>query len=215
MVTVGSDGERAEFRGFQEGMKAAFFAMAAGPESGDRAWRDEQIDVLCETVHLPLTPLAPAWDAIDDVVTGRRGARMLYFDDIRPGGAMRSPTYSIDEDEMIEFARRWDPVPIHVDPESAGGVTASGTYVLAVKARLLHELPESCAIIGSAGYDELRFHEPVRSGDIVHVVMEWLEARASRSKPDRGVVKLRISLVNQDGVTAMSHLDTLIVQRRS
>lgn len=49
MVTVGSDGERAEFRRFQEGMKAAFFAMTSGPESGDRAWRDEQIDVLCET----------------------------------------------------------------------------------------------------------------------------------------------------------------------
>ena len=143
---------------------------------------------------------------------------VLYFDDIRPGEVMQSPTFSIDHDEMVEFARRWDPVPIHTDPEAAGavigGVTASGTYVLAVRSRLLHELPVTVAIFGSAGYDEVRFHEPVRAGDVVHVVMEWLEVRASRSKPDRGVVKLRISLVNQNGVTVMSHLDTLIVQRR-
>lgn len=144
---------------------------------------------------------------------------MLYFEDIRPGESMRSPTYSVDVDEMIDFARRWDPVPIHIDPTAAGadagGVTASGTYVLAVKSRLLHELPEAVAIFGSAGYDEVRFHEPVRGGDVLHVVMEWLEVRESRSKPDRGVVKLRISLVNQNGVTVMSHLDTLIVQRGS
>jgi len=142
---------------------------------------------------------------------------MLYFDDIRPGEAMQSPTYLIDQDEMVEFARRWDPVPIHIDPDAAealGGVTASGTYVLAVKSRLLHELPETFAIIGSAGYDEVRFHEPLRAGDVVHVVMDLLEVRASRSKPDRGVVKLRISLVNQNDVTVMSHLDTIIVKRR-
>jgi acyl dehydratase len=144
---------------------------------------------------------------------------MLYFEDIRPGDALRSPKYSIDTDEMIAFARRWDPVPIHIDPTVAdavvGGLTASGSYVLAVKSRLLHELPVAVAIIGSAGYDEVRFHEPLRPGDAVHVVLEWLDCRASSSKPDRGVVKLRISLVNQHDVTVMSHLDTLIVRRRA
>jgi len=144
---------------------------------------------------------------------------MLYFEDIRPGDALRSPKYSIDTDEMIAFARRWDPVPIHIDPTVAdavvGGLTASGSYVLAVRSRLLHELPAAVAIIGSAGYDEVRFHEPLRPGDDVHVVLEWLDCRASSSKPDRGVVKLRISLVNQHDVTVMSHLDTLIVRRRA
>jgi acyl dehydratase len=143
---------------------------------------------------------------------------MLYFEDIEPGDALRSPNYTVDTDEMIAFARRWDPVPIHIDPAEAeelvGGLTASGSYVLAVRSRLLHELPEAVAIIGSAGYDEVRFHQPLRPGDAVHVVLEWLECRPSNSKPDRGVVKLRISLVNQHDVTVMSHLDTLIVQRR-
>jgi acyl dehydratase len=144
---------------------------------------------------------------------------MLYFEDIRPGDTMRSPKYTVDQDEMVEFARRWDPVPIHVDPTVAdaavGGLTASGSYVLALRSRLLHELPAKVAIVGSAGYDELRFHEPLRPGDAVHVVLEWLDSRPSSSKPDRGVVKLRISLINQRDVTVMSHLDTLIVQRRT
>jgi acyl dehydratase len=142
---------------------------------------------------------------------------MLYFEDIRAGDAMRSPAYEIAQDEMVEFARRWDPMPIHVDPDAAdasGGLTASGTYVLAVKSRLLHELPEAAAVVGSAGYDEVRFHEPLRPGDVVHVVLDWLDCRPSRSRPDRGVVKLRISLVNEHRVTVMTHLDTLIVRRR-
>ena len=143
---------------------------------------------------------------------------MLYFEDIQPGDVWRSPKYAVDQNEMIEFARRWDPVPIHIDPAVAdtvvGGLTASGTYVLAVKSRLCHELP-AAAIVGSAGYDEVRFHEPLRPGDSVHVALEWLDCRASSSKPDRGVVKLRISLINQHDVTVMSHLDTLIVRRHA
>jgi len=143
---------------------------------------------------------------------------MLYFEDIRPGDTWHSSSYQVDQEEMVAFARRWDPVPIHIDPvvadRTVGGLTASGSYVLAVKSRLTHELPPT-DILGSAGYDELRFHAPLRSGDSVHVVVEWLECRESTSKPDRGVVKLRISMVNQDDITLMSHLDTLIVRRRT
>ena len=143
---------------------------------------------------------------------------MLYFEDIQPGDVLRSSAYTVEADEMVAFARRWDPVPIHIDPavaeELVGGLTASGIYVLAVKARLLHELP-AAAILGSAGYDEVRFHEPLRPGDSVHAVLEWQACRPSSSKPDRGVVTLRIALVNQGGATIMSHLDTLIVRRRT
>lgn len=144
---------------------------------------------------------------------------MLYFEDIRAGDTLCSPKCTVDEDEMVAFARRWDPVPMHIDPAVAdavaGGLTASGSFVLALKSRLLHELPAVVAIVGSAGYDEVRFHEPLRPRDAVHVVLEWLDCRASSSKPDRGVVKLRISLINQHDVTVMSHLDTLIVRRRA
>ncbi len=143
---------------------------------------------------------------------------MLYFEDIRPGVVLRSPKYVVDEVEMVAFARCWDPVPMHVDPAVAdalvGGLTASGAYVLALRSRLLHELPVAVAIIGSAGYDEVRFHEPLRPGDVVDVTLEWLDCRSSSSKADRGVVRQRVSMVNQHEVTVMSHLETLIVQRR-
>lgn len=142
---------------------------------------------------------------------------MLYFDDIQQGEVFRSSTYAVEAEEMIAFARQWDPVPIHVDPgvadAQAGGLTASGSYVLAVKARLLHDLPP-IAIIGSGGYDEVRFHEPLRPGDTVHTVTEFLDCRPSNSKPDRGIVNLRVALVNQHETTVMSHRDTLIVRRR-
>lgn len=142
---------------------------------------------------------------------------MLYFEDIRVGEGFRSSSYTVEPDEMIAFASQWDPVPIHIDPAiadaQAGGLTASGSYVLAVKSRLLHDLPPA-DIIGSAGYDEVRFHLPLRAGDSVHAIVEWLECRVSKSKPDRGIVTLRMSLVNQDDAVLMSHLDTLIVRRR-
>jgi len=142
---------------------------------------------------------------------------MLHFEDIRPGEVLSSSRYSVDQDEMVEFARRWDPVPIHVDPVTAdsraGGLTASGSYVMALRSKLLHDLPP-VAIIGSAGYDEVRFHMPLRPGDTVHAVLEWLDCRLSNSKPDRGIATLRVSLVNQHDEIVMSHLDTLIVRRR-
>ncbi len=75
-------------------------------------------------------------------------------------------------------------------------------------------LPERHAVIASSGYDEVRFHEPVRPGDRLTLVREWVGKRESNSKPDRGVVTWRLSLVNQSGQTAMSHLDTILVRRR-
>jgi acyl dehydratase len=144
---------------------------------------------------------------------------MLYFEDIALGETITSAPMTVDRDEMLDFARRWDPVPFHVDEEAGnaafGGLTAAGVFVLAVKQRLVHQLPVAVAIIASLGYDEVRFHEPLRPGDAVHLEFEWAAKRESKSKQDRGVVTVRLSLVNQAGVTVMSHLDTVLVRRRS
>ena len=87
-------------------------------------------------------------------------------------------------------------------------------FVLAVKIRLLHQLPEPLAVIAGLGYDELRFHAPVRPGDELQLRQEWLAKRESESKSDRGIANSRVSLVNQDGVTVMSHLDSVLLRRR-
>lgn len=129
---------------------------------------------------------------------------------------MTSPTVVVDRDELVDFAERWDPLAIHVDGEVAaghGGVTAPGLFVLAVKQRLVHQLPEQ-AVIASFGYDEVRFHHPLRPGDEVHLRYELVATRPSASKPDRGIVTVRLSLVRSDGDVVMSHLDTILVRRR-
>ncbi|MFC1579851.1 MaoC/PaaZ C-terminal domain-containing protein [Thermodesulfobacteriota bacterium] len=95
-----------------------------------------------------------------------------------------------------------------------GGLTAPGIYILALKQRLIHQMPEKYAVIASFGYDEIRFHEPVRPGDTLTLVLEWIDRRESKSNRDRGIVTVRFSLTNQTGTTVMSHLDTILVGRR-
>lgn len=144
---------------------------------------------------------------------------LIYFEDMVPGERLSGLPYRVPKAELVEFARRWDPMPFHVDDEAGkaafGSITAPGSYVLAVKQRLVHELPERHAVIASLGFDEVRFLEPVRPDDELTLVREWVSKRESQSKPDRGIVTLRLSLQNQFGRMVMSHLDTILVRRRS
>jgi len=141
----------------------------------------------------------------------------LYFEDMEPGGYLSSPPQYIDRDELVAFAKIWDPLPFHVDEQAGikafGSLTAPGLYMLAIKQRLIHQLPAQ-KVIASMGYDEVRFHAPLRPGDTVVLQQQWVSRRPSQSKPDRGVVTLKFSLVNQHGETVMSHLDAILVQRR-
>ena len=143
---------------------------------------------------------------------------MLFYEDMLVGTSVTSLPLTVDRDELVAFARRWDPMPFHVDEAAGhaafGGITAPGVYVLALKQQLVHRLPEPHAVIASLGYDEVRFLEPVRPGDTLHLRLDWLERRLSSSKPDRGIVTIRLSLINQVGAAVMSHLDTILVRRR-
>ena len=152
------------------------------------------------------------------------GAAVWYFEDLQPGDDALGSTFVVERDEMVEFARRWDSQTFHLDDAVAnamfgeGGVTAPGVFVMAIRTRLLHDTPGTgtdIAVIAALGYDELRFHAPVRAGDTLQLRQEWLDKRVSDSKPDRGVARSRVSLVNQDGVQVMSHIDTVLVRRRS
>jgi acyl dehydratase len=150
---------------------------------------------------------------------GQQPAAMpsIYFEDIEPGAKVLSEPYRVPQDEMLAFARRWNPLPHHIDARAAaaspfGGLTAPGLYTLAVKQVLADRIPQ--AVIASMGYDEVRFPTPVRPGDELTLELLWVEKRESRSRPDRGIVKLRFTLRNQAGETVLSHLDTILVRRR-
>ena len=143
---------------------------------------------------------------------------MIFYEHMTPGEGQVGPSVTVDRNELVSFARDWDPMPFHVDEAAGiaafGSLTAPGLYVLALKQRLIHALREPHAVIASLGYDEVRFFAPVRPGDSLTLRVEWVSRRPSNSKPDRGVVCVRFSLVNKDGATVMSHLDTVLARRK-
>ncbi len=141
----------------------------------------------------------------------------IYFEDIVVGATLHAGPYIIPEQEMMAFAAAWDPMPMHTDKAYAaqhGGLTAPGTYLLAVKLKLVHSLPFRRTVIASTGYDEVRFHRPVHAGKSVSLTLEWTGKRRSKSKPDRGIVSGRYSLINAAGEVVLSHLDTLVMRLR-
>ena len=134
---------------------------------------------------------------------------LRHFDDYLPGATYDCGSVSVSEDEIISFARQFDPQPFHVDPGAAargpfGGLIASGWHTAALVMRQLveHYLPEE-ASLGSPGLDAMRWPDPVRPGDTLRVRASVVETRRSLSKPDRGIMKTAIEAVNQDGRTVM------------
>jgi acyl dehydratase len=143
-----------------------------------------------------------------------------YFEDYRPGDVHEFGEITVTEDEMLEFARRFDPQPIHTDPVFAAegpfkGLIASGWHTSGIFMRLFadHYLSR-VASLASPGVDELRWPAPVRPGDTLRLRAGVREARPSRSKPDRGIVTTRGELLNQDGEVVLSLTAINLLRRR-
>jgi acyl dehydratase len=144
-----------------------------------------------------------------------------YFEDYLPGAVFDCGRIRVEEAEIIEFARRFDPQAMHVDPAAAargrfGGLIASGWHTAALMMRALTDnfLPEK-ASLGSPGIDELRWLHPVRPGDVLSVHVQVLETARSRSRPDRGMVRTLIEVRNHHGEVAMSLKAINIIACRS
>ena len=147
------------------------------------------------------------WDTSD--VSDDSQSAIWYFEDYVPGRTVDCGTFSVSEAEIIAFAKEYDPQPFHTDPAGAaagpfGGLIASGWQTTSLMMRLLVEhfvSPESG--LGAAGVDEIRWPNPVRPGDTLRVRASVLEARRSKSKPDRGIVRSLAEVTNQDGETVL------------
>ena len=133
-----------------------------------------------------------------------------YFEDYVAGSVHEFGPVSVEEAEIIEFARRYDPQIFHTNPEAAkntmyGGLIASGWHTAGLMMRLLvdHYLSH-VASLGSPGVDELRWLRPVRPGDELSVRVTVVETRRSSSKPDRGIVQSFVEVINQDREVVMS-----------
>jgi acyl dehydratase len=135
---------------------------------------------------------------------------MLYFEDFPPGDVRESPPRTLTREEIVAFARQFDPQPFHLDDEAArrsiyGGLLASGWHTAAVVMRLLWEtFLRDTASLGSPGVDEVRWLKPVRPGDTLRARFTVTEARPSTRRPDRGVVRSLSEVFNQHGELVMT-----------
>jgi acyl dehydratase len=144
---------------------------------------------------------------------------LKYLEDFVVGETEIAGSHTLTEDEIVDYGRAWDPIPIHVDPGAEasaafGGVIAAGTHLIAITVRALVSHPPHPAIMAGLGLDEVRYLGPGRPGDTLQVHRTCLEARPSDSRPDRGVVRNRIEAINQRGEPVLSYVDVLLVRRR-
>jgi acyl dehydratase len=133
----------------------------------------------------------------------------LHFEDFEPGQVYELGTRLVTEREIVAFGREWDPQPFHVDPEAAkesvfGGLIASGWQTGAMWMRMYVDTMLGSAARGSPGIEELRWLAPVRPDDALSGRLTVLEATPSATRPDRGTIRIRGEMVNQDGVVVMS-----------
>jgi acyl dehydratase len=144
-----------------------------------------------------------------------------YFEDLEIGKETVFGSYEVTRDEVIEFARKYDPQPFHLSDEAAakthfGRLAASGWHTcamaMAVIARHVNDTEQ--AGLGSPGLDELRWLKPVYPGDTLTVTSKLIEKTPSRSKPDIGSFRSQVTVTNQDGVPVMRYTSIVLIRRR-
>jgi len=147
---------------------------------------------------------------------------MRYFEDIEIGNQVQAGPYEISENEIIEFANRWDPRPYHTDPEAAlqtpfKGLAASGAHTISIYYRLLYDLSqmqqEPLAGIAALGF-EIKLPRPVRPGDQLMLRTEPIEKRDSEKNPKAGIARTKGILSNREGETVLEIITTGLFAKR-
>jgi acyl dehydratase len=146
---------------------------------------------------------------------------MQYFEDIAVGAKQSFGRYEVTREEVIEFASKYDPQPFHLSDEAAaqthfGRLSASGWHTCAMTmAMLVENLKKNRqAGLGSPGVDNLQWKRPVYPGDTLRCESEVIEKRRSRSRPEMGLFKSRLQVLNQDDVVVMEMVSNGLVQVR-
>ena len=143
---------------------------------------------------------------------------LLTLDDLHVGQVLKTDTYRLERDDVIDFASRYDPQPFHLGDEGAkntlfGTLAASGWQTAAISMRLLVQaMPFKGGIIGGGG--TLEWPRPVRPGDTLRVECKVLEITPSRSKPERGMVTVENRTFNQNDEVVQVFTVKLVMPRR-
>jgi acyl dehydratase len=145
----------------------------------------------------------------------------VCFEDFVPGSVATYGAYPVTREEVIAYASEWDPQPMHLDEEAAretilGGLAASGWHTCAMLMRMIFDafLHDSSGM-GAGGIDEVKWLRPVRVGDTLSVRQTVLDSRVSRSKPDRGFVRFRFEVMNQDGKVVLQQTNSIMFGLRA
>jgi len=146
---------------------------------------------------------------------------MRYFEDLVVGAETEFGSYDVTREEVIEFARKYDPQPFHLSDEAAakthfGRIAASGWHTCAMTMAVIARkvVDDEQAGLGSPGIDELRWLKPVYPGDTLNVRGEIIEKTPSRSKPDIGSFRTRTTVTNQDGMSVLTFISIVLIRRR-
>jgi acyl dehydratase len=134
-----------------------------------------------------------------------------YFEDFRAGEVIDLGQHTVTQDEIIAFARQFDPQPFHTDPVKAretvfGGLIASGWHTASLYMRLLVDgfVDKVASSMGSPGVDKIEWLKPVRPGDTLRGRVTIVETTPSKSRPDRGTLRTLGEMINQKGETVMT-----------
>ena len=146
--------------------------------------------------------------------------KQRYFEDLKAGDRFKSATYKVSEEQIISFAREFDPQPFHLDNAVARrtifeSLIASGWHTAAITMRLFVQTLNFAEGAIGLGVDELRWPNAVRPNDVLQVENEIVDLRLSRSKPTHGIVRLRNVTTNQRGEIVQTMTASALVLRRS
>src|SRR2546423_4090085 len=147
------------------------------------------------------------------------GMKERFFEDLKVGDRFKSANYKVSEEQIISFAREFDPQPFHLDSAVAGqtmfkSLIASGWHTAAITMRLFVQTLNFAEGAIGLGVDELRWPNAVRPGDLLQVETEIVDLRVSRSKPSHGVVRLRNVTTNAHRVIVQTMTASALVLRR-
>lgn len=145
---------------------------------------------------------------------------LLYFEDYQVGQIITSThSYLVEKEELVEFAKKWDPQPFHVDEEAAsksiyGGLTAPAIYTTAVSGWLGNTIEPKGAFMAGLGWYAIDFPNPVRPGDRLSLSSTVIEVRESETRNDRGIVQFANQVMNQNKETVLrAEIATLVARR--
>ncbi|MEM9727114.1 MAG: MaoC/PaaZ C-terminal domain-containing protein [Myxococcota bacterium] len=146
---------------------------------------------------------------------------MRYFEDIEVGeGATSDEAYLLEPSEIVTFCEKWDPLPFHTDEAFAattpvGKLFTSAIHTVAIAIRLGHQINQDpVATEIGLGWDDVRFTTPACAGDRLTLHAEIIEARASKSRPEVGIIRSLLKLVNQDGAEVIRFKTAALIRRR-